>query len=209
MGRTGASHEIDVVHNCTPNDLHAPIAAAALRAGKHVICEKPLALSVPEAEPLIALAAESGLTVAVPFVYRYHPLVREAQARVLGGALGRVRLIHGSYLQDWLSSPADNNWRVDVTRGGPSCAFADIGSHWCDLVEFVSGQRLTRLIAQTVIAVPERVDVLRRETLRVSGEDARVRMETEDIATLLFLPTVDGWTPEGCRQSSMDCARSR
>jgi predicted dehydrogenase len=129
----------------------------------------------------------------VPFVYRYHPLVREARARVLDGVLGRVRLIHGSYLQDWLSSPADNNWRVDVARGGPSRAFADIGSHWCDLVEFVSAQRITRLVAQTAIAVPERVDVLRRETPGVSGEDARVRVETEDIATLLF--STDGSAP--------------
>ena len=93
---------------------------------------------------------------AVPFVYRYYPTVREARERVRAGVAGPVRLLHGSYLQDWLLRPEDDNWRVDAELGGASRAFADIGSHWCDLAEFVSGHRITRLSARTLTALPER-----------------------------------------------------
>ena len=92
----------------------------------------------------------------MPFVYRYYPTVREARARVREGALGELRLLHGGYLQDWLLTAEDDNWRVDAALGGPSRAFADIGSHWCDLIEFVSGQRIVALSARTVVAHPER-----------------------------------------------------
>jgi len=146
------SDDVDVVHLCTPNDTHAPLAALALRAGKHVVCEKPLATSSADADALAALAAGSGLVAAVPFVYRYHPMAAEARARVSDGRAGEIRLVHGHYLQDWLSEPGDTNWRVDPAAGGPSRAFADIGSHWCDLVERVTGHRITELtaVSQTV-----------------------------------------------------------
>jgi predicted dehydrogenase len=150
---SAVSPDVDVVHICTPNALHSPLVRLAFAAGKHVVCEKPLALDAPDADELVRLAAESGLIAAVPFVYRYHPMAAEARRRVHGGGIGDVRLIHGHYLQDWLSTPADNNWRVDPVAGGPSRAFADIGSHWCDLVEWVSGHRIQELTAaaQTVI----------------------------------------------------------
>ena len=149
--------DVDVVHVCTPNHLHLPLAEAALAAGKHVICEKPLALDVSGAQQLVEAAADSGLHAAVPFVYRYYPTVREARERVASGETGAVRLLHGTYLQDWLLRPDDSNWRVDEQLGGASRAFADIGSHWCDLAEFVSGHRITRLSARLLTAVPERV----------------------------------------------------
>ena len=166
-----ASGELDVVHICTPNATHAALVHAAIAAGCHVVCEKPLAVDPAQAESLVRLAAEAQLTATVPFVYRFYPSVRNARARVAAGSAGPVRLIHGSYLQDWLADDEDENWRVDAAAGGPSRAFADIGVHWCDLVEFVSGQRIVRLAARTMIAVPSR--------------GGRV-VETEDAAVLVF-----------------------
>jgi predicted dehydrogenase len=135
-------------------------------------------------------AASAGRIVAVPFVYRFHPVVREARARVVAGRLGPLRLLHGSYQQDWLLSPDDANWRVDASLGGASRAFADIGSHWCDLVEFVSGHRVVRLLAHTSVAVPERAAVAAAVTFGgpsdtdASGE--RRSVSTEDVALVMF-----------------------
>ena len=123
-----ASDLVDVVHICTPNDLHVPLALAALDAGKHVVCEKPIALDADGAMELVSAAASTGLVATVPFVYRYYPTVREARARLGSGVSGGARLIHGGYLQDWLLEAEDDNWRVDSGSGGPSRAFADIGS---------------------------------------------------------------------------------
>ncbi|WP_127792345.1 Gfo/Idh/MocA family protein [Agromyces sp. LHK192] len=141
--------DLDVVHVCTPNTTHAAIVRAALEAGKHVICEKPLATDARTAAELADLAAARGLVAAVPFVYRFHPMAREARALVAGGAAGRVVSVHGAYLQDWLATPGDDDWRVDPSLGGPSRAFADIGSHLVDLLEFTTGDRIARLNAVT------------------------------------------------------------
>ena len=100
----------------------------------------------------------------MPFVYRYHPMVREARDRVATGKSGAIRLIHGGYLQDWLLKPDDDNWRVDGQLGGASRAFADIGSHWCDLAEFVSGHRITRVSARLYVSVPGPRDRGRRRS---------------------------------------------
>jgi predicted dehydrogenase len=159
--------DVDVVHICTPNHLHAPLAELALKAGKHVVCEKPLATTAADARRLTDLAAEAGVVAAVPFVYRYYATIREARERIARGEAGPLRLLHGSYLQDWLAGSTDTNWRVDATLGGPSRAFADIGVHWCDLVEFTSGHRITRVTARTLTAYAERAG-------------------TEDAATMLF-----------------------
>jgi predicted dehydrogenase len=146
---------VDVVHVCTPNVHHAAYVEAALRAGKHVVCEKPLAISLDEAASLTALAAASGAVTAIPFVYRYYPTVREAAARAAGGELGSVRLVHGSYLQDWLSDLNTWNWRTSPELGGPSRAFGDIGVHWCDLVEFITADRISRMAVRMSFASPE------------------------------------------------------
>lgn len=163
--------EVDVVHVCTPNATHAPFAAAALAAGKHVICEKPLAISEPEARALAQAAHESGLVAAVPFIYRYHPMIREARARIARGELGAVLTLECGYLQDWLLDAGDVDWRVDTALGGSSRAFADIGSHLCDLIEFVTGERIVRLVART---------------RTVHGQRGEMPVETEDIAAVLF-----------------------
>jgi predicted dehydrogenase len=187
------SDEIDVLHVCTPNALHGPLVRAALSAGKHVVCEKPLSLSGPDSDELVALAARTGLVNAVPLVYRYHPLTVEARERVRRGDLGALRLIHGHYLQDWLARPQDNNWRVDPEVGGASRAFADIGSHWCDLVEWISGHRISELTAATQTVLAQR-SAAGRETFTGSetgspagsGEDPQVAVSTEDAVQVLF-----------------------
>jgi predicted dehydrogenase len=182
--------DADVIHVCTPNRLHFELARDALAAGKHVICEKPLAVDRRSAEELVAAAEDSGAVAATPFIYRYYPMVREARDRVARGRIGRLTLVHGAYLQDWLFSAADNNWRVDPAHGGPSRVFADIGSHWCDLVEFVTGQRIQALSAQLRTVVPERSPLGPGSTTfsrAPSDPDGdRVPVSTEDVAAVMF-----------------------
>ncbi len=163
---------VDVVHVCTPNSTHAEIVRAVLASGKHVICEKPLAVSLPEAESLVAQAEASGAATAVPFIYRFYPMVREARARIRTGELGRILTVQGSYTQDWLVSPHDYDWRVDEVLGGPSRAFADIGSHLADLLEFVLGDRIVSLSASTGRAFDQRAH--------------NASVATEDIVTVIF-----------------------
>lgn len=167
----------DLVHVCSPNALHADHVEAALAAGAHVICEKPLAVSSQEAQRLHDLAAARGRIATVPFVYRFHPLVREIRARALAGGFGAWQVLHGSYLQDWLLSPKATSWRVDAAQGGASRAFADIGSHWCDLMEFVTGERIAAVMAAFAVTVPERP---------APGSGEPIRVQTEDAATVLF-----------------------
>jgi len=179
---------VDVLHICTPNHLHSELAALALAHGKHVVCEKPLAVSTAQAAELIEAARAADRVATVPFVYRFHPVVREARARVRAGTLGPVRLIHGGYLQDWLASADDDNWRIDADLGGPSRAFADIGSHWCDLVEFITGDRITALCAQTATVFPERASHEHAQAFAVTGsaKGERRAVTTEDAVTALF-----------------------
>jgi predicted dehydrogenase len=180
------SDEVDVVHVCAPNHLHLPLARAALEAGKHVVCEKPVALDSAGAAELVAAAERTGRVATVPFVYRYYPTVREARARIRVGGLGELRLFHGGYLQDWLLDPSDDNWRVEPELGGASRAFADIGSHWCDLIEFVAGERIRSVCARTAIAHAERPRREAHSFERGDGDGAPRAVETEDIATVLF-----------------------
>jgi predicted dehydrogenase len=162
-----ADDAIDVVHVCTPNALHAEQAAAIVAAGKHIVCEKPLATSVTDAAALVDAVASAGVTATVPFVYRFHSLVREARARVQQGELGRLLSIHGSYLQDWLLDAGDDNWRVEEASGGRSRAFGDIGSHLVDLTEFITGDRVTRVSATKRTFFGERA-----EHAAITTEDA-------------------------------------
>jgi predicted dehydrogenase len=181
-----ADPQVQVVHVCTPNHLHRGMAQAALEAGKHVICEKPLATTLEDAQALAALAASNALVATVPFVYRYHPVIREARARIAQGELGPLHVIHGSYLQDWLLDPASNNWRVDPALGGASRVFADIGSHWCDLVEWVSGERFAEVSAAFATVIAERsTDTGQSFTTAVAG-GAMQAVASEDVAAAMF-----------------------
>jgi predicted dehydrogenase len=149
--------EIDVIHICTPNIFHAELATLALESGKHVICEKPLAISSADAIRLTELANKNNLVATVPFIYRYYPTVLETRARLLDSQ-SPPNLIHGYYLQDWLASKDVENWRVNPDLGGPSRVFGDIGVHWVDLIEFVTGQRIIRLNAQLLRVFGSRLD---------------------------------------------------
>ncbi|WP_168220823.1 Gfo/Idh/MocA family oxidoreductase [Streptomyces sp. RFCAC02] len=165
-----ADDAIDIVHICSPNGTHAAYAGAALAAGKHVVCEKPLATTPSAAGELTALAERSGLVAAVPFVYRYHPMAAEASARVAAGALGPLVGVRGSYLQEWRLAYDEDGWWSLPAATGPSRAFGDIGSHLGDLVEFISGDRVVRVGAVT-------------RTVREHSPGGR-RLTTEDIAAL-------------------------
>ncbi len=147
---------VDVVHLTSPNDLHFPQAAAALTAGKHVVCEKPLAMTAAETGELLALARASGLVHAVNFNLRFYPQNQEARAQVADGAVGDVRLITGRYLQDWLMYDTDWNWRLEADRGGALRAVGDIGSHWIDLTGFVTGRRVESVMADLTTFMPVR-----------------------------------------------------
>jgi len=181
----------DVVHVCSPNALHAEHAEAAMTAGAHVICEKPLAVSTAEARCMHDLAAKSHAIATVPFVYRFHPLVREIRARRLAGEFGSWQLLHGSYLQDWLLDPTATSWRVDSKKGGRSRAFADIGSHWCDLMEFATGERIASVMAAFTITVPERPAISQPSFSAGASGGQMLKVDTEDAATILFR-TVSG-----------------
>jgi predicted dehydrogenase len=138
---------IDAVHICTPNAQHFSMAKDALQAGKHVLCEKPLATSVEEGEELVALAAQKGLRNCVCHNLRYYPMVQQMRALREAGELGEILVVQGTYSQDWLLYDTDWNWRVETQAGGPSRCMADIGSHWFDMAEHVTGLRVTSLCA--------------------------------------------------------------
>lgn len=175
----------DVVHICTPNSTHLDYAKAATAAGLNIVVEKPVATTVEDARELATAVERAGTVATVPYVYRYHPLVREIRARRISGELGRVLLVHGSYLQDWLMSADASTWRVDPETGGASRAFADIGSHWADLAEFVSGERFTSLTASSSIAHPTR-PVASGPSFSSGEGGERVETLTEDIAVVTF-----------------------
>jgi predicted dehydrogenase len=181
-----AAGDAEIVHICTPNASHVPYAAALMEAGKHVLCEKPLGVGLADAEQAYAVAERTGLVNTMPFAYRFHPMAREMRARVQGEEFGAVNLIHGSYLQDWLLDPRATSWRVDPKAGGPSRAFGDIGSHWCDLAEWVTGDRIAQLVATTSITIKQR-PAETTATMSAARSDAPlVDVQTEDSALILF-----------------------
>jgi predicted dehydrogenase len=147
---------IDAVHICTPNAQHFPMAKDALQAGKHVLCEKPLATSVAEGEELVSLAAQKGLRNCVCHNLRYYPMVQQMRAMREAGDLGEILVVQGTYSQDWLLYDTDWNWRVETKAGGPSRCMADIGSHWFDMAEHVTGLRVISLCADLQTFHPTR-----------------------------------------------------
>lgn len=187
-----ADPDVSVVHLAVPNSLHAPYAAAALMAGKHVLCEKPLATTSAESAELVALAKKTGLVAAVDYNLRYYPLVAEARERVKAGGLGTIFLVHGTYLQDWLLYDTDWSWRLDPALGGKLRAVADIGTHWLDMMTSVTGLAVESVFADFATFHPTRLRPKRRvETFSgASGSSPddyeKVRIQTEDAASILL-----------------------
>lgn len=180
-----ADPAVHVVHNTTPNYLHKEVSLAALRAGKHVISDKPLASSTGEARELYEAARQANLAHVVTFNYRGYPLVQQARAMIAAGELGATVFIHGCYWQDWLTDDHAYSWRLDPALGGASSALGDVGSHWCDLAEHVTGARITAVLADLHTVVPLRHAP---PTGTVAGADARrvVPVTSEDLASVLL-----------------------
>ncbi len=186
-----ADAEVKVVHLCTPNHLHFQNAKDAMLAGKHVVCEKPLALNTDEARELAELAIKTNLVTAVNYNLRFYPIHQEARARIKAGDLGSTYLIHGVYLQDWLYLKTDWNWRLEPDQGGDLRVVADIGTHWMDLVTYLTGLKVKSVMADFAIIHPTRLKPAQAiETYsgkiekNLAGKE--VPIKTEDVAMILF-----------------------
>ena len=184
-----AEDSVDVVHVTSPNDLHVEQALAALEAGKHVVCEKPLAMSASESARLVEAAARTGLVNATNFNIRYYPLNQHAHELVTGGGLGVVRLVTGHYFQDWLLRDTDWNWRLEPDRGGALRAVGDIGSHWLDLMTFITGQHVSAVFADMTTFIGSRQEPtgpVETFSTERSTETVTRPISTEDIASILL-----------------------
>ena len=182
---------IDAVHICTPNAMHSPMAKDALLAGKHVLCEKPLAISGEAAHELVALADQKKLRNCVCHNLRFYPMAQQMRRMVQAGELGRIFVVQGTYSQDWLLYETDWNWRIDVKAGGPARTMADIGSHWFDLAEHVTGLRVQSLCADLQTFYPIRKKPKRNvETfagkLSAAQDVEDTKVETEDFGAVIF-----------------------
>jgi predicted dehydrogenase len=182
---------VSAVHICTPNSSHFPLAKAALEAGKHVLCEKPLATSAAEADALVAFTRAGNLRNCTCHNLRYYPMVQHMRRMRKDGDLGEILVVQGTYSQDWLLYDTDWNWRIDPSEGGPSRVMADIGSHWCDMAEHVTGLRITSLCAdlQTFHKTRKRpkrdVETFAGKNLAPEDyEEAPIR--TEDFGSVIF-----------------------
>jgi predicted dehydrogenase len=182
---------IDAVHICTPNAQHFSMAKDALLAGKHVLCEKPLATSSAEAAELVALAARQGVRNGICHNIRFYPIVQQMRSMREAGELGEILVVQGTYFQDWLLHETDWNWRVDAKAGGPSRVMADVGSHWFDLAEHVTGARATSLCADLQTFHPTRkkpkhaVETFANKLLG-PGDYVETKVDTEDYGAVLF-----------------------
>ncbi len=183
-----ADPEVTVVHVCTPNYVHFEQSAKLLRAGKHVLCEKPLAMDSRESATLVALAKETDRVGGVAHNLRYYPLCVQAKALVDSGAIGQVKLVHGGFLQDWLTYPTDWNWRLESQLGGELRAVSDIGTHWLDLIQWITGQKVEELCADLATVVPVRLKPRGHVESFSSAKDVvtdEMPIETDDYASVL------------------------
>ena len=183
-----ADADVSVVHICAPNDLHYAMADAAMRAGKHVLCEKPLASTVADASSMVALAKQKGLANCTLYNVRAYPQVQNMRRMCEAGEFGDIYVVQGTYSQDWLLYDTDWNWRIEQ---GPSRTFADIGTHWCDLAEHITGQRITSLCAdlhtfhKTRKKPKHSVETFAGKTLQPNEYD-EVAIKSEDFGAMMF-----------------------
>src|SRR5215467_1867135 len=184
-----ADPDVHVIHNTTPNHLHLPVLLAALEAGKHVISDKPLALNADEGRRLRDAAVAAKVAHVVTFNYRGNPLVQQARGMVARGETGPLSFVRGYYLQDWMTDPNVYSWRSDPAKGGVTSALGDIGSHWCDLAEHVSGLKIDFVLADLTTVIPTRysagasAEAFSREK---SGDRKPVQVGAEDLASVLL-----------------------
>jgi predicted dehydrogenase len=180
---------VEVVHVTSPNHLHHPQVKEILAAGRHVVCEKPLAMTSDESAELVGVAAQAGRVNAVNFNIRFYPLNQHVREQVGSGTIGGVRLVSGHYFQDWLLLETDWNWRLEPNLGGSLRAVGDIGSHWLDLVAFMTGLRITEVMADLHTFIPVRRQPSGPvETFSTERATDAVDREvgTEDVATILL-----------------------
>ncbi len=183
-----ADDSVDVVHVTSPNHAHFPQVMAILKAGKHVICEKPLAMTSAQSAEMVEMAAASGKVCAVCYNIRFYPLNQQAHGMVAQGELGRVRFVTGHYHQDWLAKPTDWNWRLQADKGGALRSVGDIGTHWVDLTSFVTGLKAKSVFADLTTFLPER----QRPTGPVEtfssaeGTTETVAVDTDDASAIMI-----------------------
>ena len=186
-----ADSDIDIVHITCPNRLHYPIAKACIDAGKHIVCDKPLTMDTAEARELVVMAKEANIVNAVTFNMGFYPMVQEARQMVADGEIGDFRMVYGRYCQDWLAKATDYNWRVEAAHSGKSRVVADIGSHWMQMVQMVSGKRITSVYGDATIFIPVRkkplIDIPTYSEQELKpGEYEEIKVDTEDHATVMF-----------------------
>jgi len=198
---------INAVHICTPNQVHHLQSKAALDAGKHVMCEKPLAMDTAESASLVDLARKLNGVGGVTYNLRYYPLCHQARSLVERGVIGEPRLVHGSFLQDWLFYPTDWNWRLEPEVGGRVRVVADIGTHWLDLVSWITGRKVQAVCADLATVIPVRKRPRGRvETFQQSvGEADNVQVTTDDYASILL--RLEGKVHGVCTVSQVSAGR--
>ena len=180
---------VEVVHVTSPNHLHHSQVKQVLAAGRHVICEKPMAMTAQESGELVEVASASGKVAAVNFNIRFYPLNQHLRQHTAEGGLGEIRLISGHYFQDWLLMETDWNWRLETDKGGALRAVGDIGSHWLDLTSFVTGLRVKEVMADLATFIPLRhqpagpVETFSRER---GAKTVERQIQTEDVATIML-----------------------
>jgi len=185
-----ADPNIDAVHNCTPNFLHLEINKKIIESGKHLFSEKPLCSTYAEAKELVELKKKHPETIAaVNFNYRLNPMVQEAKAKIASGELGNVNIATGSYQQDWLLYDTDYSWRLEPEMSGNSCAIADIGSHWMDAVQHITGHKIVEVMADLRTVIPVRKKPTKQTetfTSNVPAEFEEVEVKNEDYGAVMF-----------------------
>jgi len=184
-----ADPDVHVIHNTTPNYMHLPVSMAVLAAGKHVISDKPLALNEVEGLRLRDAAVAAGVAHVVTFNYRGNPLMQQAAGMIARGEIGKVTFIHGHYLQDWMIDPNVYSWRSDPAKGGTAGTLGDVGSHWCDLAEHVSGLKIISVLADLTTVVPVRYSTGTSGeafAAKTTGERTHVNVYSEDLASVLL-----------------------
>ncbi len=172
--------ELDAVHICTPNHTHYEMALYALQKGLHVVCEKPFTATVEQAQKLMEEAERRGIRCAINYHNRFYPMPNHLRHSIQAGELGDVISVSGGYVQDWLLYPSDFNWRLLSTNAGQTRIVGDIGSHWMDLAQFVTGQKITAVMAEFSCVYPQRV------LTHPDGTQESVQIDTEDIAVIMY-----------------------